>query len=162
MSSPKGVPVSNTPAQSVSPARWVPTVYFAEGLPFVAIAVVSTLMYKGMGVSDAQIAFWTSLVMLPWTLKPLWGPLLEMFKTKKLFVVATQMITGVSFGLLAFTLPLDGFFQYSLALFAIIAFNGATHDIAADGLYISVLTPRKQSEFVGWQGASYNTAKIFT
>lgn len=127
-----------------------------------AIAVVSTLMYKGMGVSDAQIAFWTSLVMLPWTLKPLWGPLLEMFKTKKLFVVATQMITGVSFGLLAFTLPLDGFFQYSLALFAIIAFNGATHDIAADGLYISVLTPRKQSEFVGWQGASYNTAKIFT
>jgi MFS transporter, PAT family, beta-lactamase induction signal transducer AmpG len=154
--------MSNISTKSGSPARWVPTVYFAEGLPFVAIAVVSTLMYKGMGVSDAKIAFWTSLVMLPWTLKPIWGPLLEMFKTKKLFVVATQMIVGVCFGLLAFSLPLDGFFQYSLALFAIIAFNGATHDIAADGLYISVLSPKRQSEFVGWQGASYNTAKIFT
>src|SRR5512143_2119219 len=96
----------------VFPARWVPTLYFAEGLPFVAIAMVSTLMYKNMGVSDAQIAFWTSLVMLPWTLKPVWGPLLEMFKTKKHFVVGTQFLGGISFGLLALTLPLDGFFKY--------------------------------------------------
>src|SRR5512135_3910479 len=93
------------------PARWVPTLYFAEGLPFVAIAMVSALMYKSMGISDAQIAFWTSLVMLPWTLKPLWGPFLEMFKTKKHFVVATQFIGGVTFGLLALTLPLEGFFR---------------------------------------------------
>jgi len=144
------------------PARWVPTVYFAEGLPFVAIAMVSALMYKNMGIPDAQITFWTSLVMLPWTLKPLWGPLLEMFKTKKHFVVATQFIGGVTFGLLAFTLPLDGFFKYSLALFAIIAFNGATHDIAADGVYINVLSEKLQAQFVGWQGASYNIAKVFT
>ncbi len=144
------------------PARWVPTVYFAEGLPFVAIAMVSSLMYKNMGIADAQIAFWTSLVMLPWTLKPLWGPLLEMFKTKKHFVVATEFIGGVSFGLLALTLPLDGFFRYSLALFAIIAFNGATHDIAADGVYINVLSPKLQAQFVGWQGAAYNIAKVFT
>jgi PAT family beta-lactamase induction signal transducer AmpG len=144
------------------PARWVPTLYFAEGLPFVAIAMVSTLMYKSMGVSDAQIAFWTSLVMLPWTLKPVWGPLLEMFKTKKHFVVATQFIAGVSFGLLAFTLPLEGFFRYSLALLAIIAFNGATHDIAADGVYINVLSEKLQAQYVGWQGAFYNIAKVFT
>jgi PAT family beta-lactamase induction signal transducer AmpG len=147
---------------SVFPARWVPTLYFAEGLPFVAIAMVSALMYKNMGIADAQITFWTSLVMLPWTLKPLWGPVLEMFKTKKHFVVGTQFIGGVAFGFLALTLPLDGFFKYSLALFAIIAFNGATHDIAADGVYINVLSPKLQAQFVGWQGAAYNIAKVFT
>jgi PAT family beta-lactamase induction signal transducer AmpG len=149
-------------SKQVYPARWVPTVYFAEGLPFVAIAMVSSLMYKNLGIADAQIAFWTSLVMLPWTLKPLWGPLLEMFKTKKYFVVATEFLGGLSFGLLALTLPLDGFFKYSLALLAIIAFNGATHDIAADGVYINVLSPKRQAQFVGWQGAAYNIAKVFT
>jgi PAT family beta-lactamase induction signal transducer AmpG len=119
-------------------------------------------MYKDMGISDARIAFWTSLVMLPWTLKPVWGPLLEMFKTKKHFVVGTQFLGGIAFGLLALTLPLEGFFRYSLALFAIIAFNGATHDIAADGVYINVLSDALQSKYVGWQGAAYNIAKIFT
>ncbi len=152
---------NGTPSK-LYPARWVPTVYFAEGLPFVAIAMVSALMYKSMGITDAQIAFWTSLVMLPWTLKPVWGPFLEMFKTKKHFVVATEFITGISFGLLAFTLPLDGFFRYSLAFLAIIAFNGATHDIAADGVYINVLTEKLQAQYVGWQGAFYNIAKVFT
>ena len=124
--------------------------------------MVSALMYKNMGIADAQITFWTSLVMLPWTLKPLWGPVLEMFKTKKHFVVGTQFIGGVAFGFLALTLPLEGFFRYSLALFAIIAFNGATHDIAADGVYINVLSPKLQAQFVGWQGAAYNIAKVFT
>lgn len=151
-----------TDAKPLRPARWVPTVYFAEGLPFVTIGTVSVLMYKSMGLSDAQIAFWTTLVMWPWTLKPLWGPLLEMFKTKKHFVVATQFIGGVTFGLLTFTLPLEGFFSFSLALFAIIAFNGATHDIAADGLYINVLSEKLQAQYVGWQGAAYNIAKIFS
>ncbi len=154
--------MSNSQGDSLSPGRWVPTLYFAEGLPFVAIAMVSALMYKNLGVSDAKIAFWTSLVMLPWTLKPLWGPLLEMFKTKKHFVVGTQFLGGISFGLLAFALPLEGYFRYTLALFAIIAFNGATHDIAADGVYINVLSEKLQARFVGWQGAAYNIAKVFT
>ncbi len=100
--------------------------------------------------------------MLPWTLKPLWGPYLEMYKTKKYFVVATQFIGGVTFGLLALTLPLPGFFQYSLALFFIIAFNGATHDIAADGVYINALTPDEQSQYIGYQGAFYNLAKVLS
>jgi PAT family beta-lactamase induction signal transducer AmpG len=152
--------MADHPAKPVHPGRWVPTLYFAEGLPFVTINVVSVLMYKAMKVPDAQIAFFTTLVILPWTLKPLWGPLLEMFKTKKYFVLATQFIGGVTFGLLALTLPLDGFFKYSLALFAIIAFNGATHDIAADGVYINALTPADQARFVGWQGAFYNVAKV--
>lgn len=83
--------------KSINPICWVPTVYFAMGLPFVALSMVSVLMFSDMGVSNAQIAFWTSLIMLPWTLKPLWSPFLEMFKTKKYFVVATQMVTGGGF-----------------------------------------------------------------
>ena len=154
--------MADKPAKSVHPGMWVPTLYFAEGLPFVTINVVSVLMYKAMQVPDSQIAFFTTLVILPWTLKPLWGPLLEMFKTKKYFVLATQFIGGVTFGLLALTLPLDGFFRYSLALFAVIAFNGATHDIAADGVYINALSPTDQARFVGWQGAFYNVAKVLS
>ena len=146
--------------KSVHPALWVPTLYFAEGLPFVMIATVSVLMYKSLGISDAEIAFFTTLVTWPWTLKPLWGPLLEMFKTKKYFVVATQFIGGVAFGLLALSLPLDGFFKYSLALLAILAFNSATHDIAADGVYVNVLSEKLQAQYVGWQGACYNIGKI--
>lgn len=146
----------------VHPAFWVPTLYFAEGLPFVAINVVSVLMYKVMKVPDAQIAFFTTLVIFPWTLKPLWGPLLEMFKTKKHFVVATQFISGISFGLLALTLPLDSFFKYTLVLFTVIAFSGATHDIAGDGVYINVLSEKGQAEYVGWQGAFYNIAKVLS
>jgi PAT family beta-lactamase induction signal transducer AmpG len=124
------------------------------------IATVSVLMYKSLGISDARIAFFTTLVTWPWTLKPLWGPLLEMFKTKKYFVVATQFIGGIVFGLIALTLPLDGFFKYSLALLAILAFNSATHDIAADGVYVNVLSEKQQAQFVGWQGACYNIGKI--
>ena len=149
-------------ARKISPAFWVPTLYFAEGLPFVTINVVSVLMYKSMGISDADIAFFTTLVILPWTLKPFWGPVLEMFKTKKYFVVATQFLGGIGFGLLALTLKLPDFFQYSLALFAIVAFNGATHDIAADGVYINVLTGKEQAQYVGWQGAFYNVAKVLS
>lgn len=144
------------------PASWVPTLYFSEGLPFAATAVVSVLMYKSLGLSDSDIAFFTTLVMWPWTLKPLWGPFLEMFKTKKHFVVATQFIGGISFGILALTLPLEGFVQYSLVMFVIIAFNSATHDIAADGVYINVLSPKQQAQYVGWQGAFYNVAKVLS
>ena len=90
-----------TPARRRSPIFWVPTAYFGMGLPFVVLNMVAVLMYKGLGVSDAKIAFWTSLIMLPWTLKPLWSPLLEMYRTKKFFVVLTQMVSGVTFGLIA-------------------------------------------------------------
>ncbi|MCB9218024.1 MAG: MFS transporter [Ignavibacteriales bacterium] len=144
------------------PATWVPTLYFSEGLPFVATSVVSVLMYKSLGLSDSEIAFFTTLIMWPWTLKPLWGPLLEMFKTKKHFVIATQFIGGVAFGLLALTLPLEGFLRYSLVMFVIIAFNSATHDIAADGVYINSLSSKDQAKYVGWQGAFYNVAKVLS
>jgi MFS transporter, PAT family, beta-lactamase induction signal transducer AmpG len=132
------------------------------GLPFVALAAAASLMYKNMGISDSQIAFWTSLIMLPWTLKPLWGPFLEMFKTKKFFVYTTQIFTGVLFGLVGVSLQLDHFFSVSIAILAIIAFSGATHDTAADGVYLNELSAKEQAKFVGWQGAFYNIAKVLS
>ena len=142
------------------PAFWIPTTWFAMGLPFVALAAASAIMYKNMGISNTQIAFWTSLIMLPWTLKPLWGPFLEMFKTKKFFVYTTQIFTGCLFGLVALSLHADYFFAISICIMAIIAFSGATHDMAADGVYLNELTEKLQAKYVGWQGAFYNIAKI--
>lgn len=132
------------------------------GMPFVTINAVAVLMYKNMGISDAQITFWTALIMLPWTLKPLWSPFLEIFKTRKFFVVFTQFLTGVSFVLLSLALPLPDFFRYTLAFFALIAVSGATHDIAADGVYLNILSSKQQAEYIGWQGAFYNLAKILS
>ncbi|NGM90092.1 AmpG family muropeptide MFS transporter, partial [Parapusillimonas sp. SGNA-6] len=132
------------------------------GLPFVALSGASSIMYKNMGVSDTQIAFWTSLIMLPWTLKPLWGPFLEMYKTKKFFVYMTQVFTGVLFGLVGLTLQLDHFFSFSIAVLTIIAISGATHDTAADGVYLNELNAKLQAKYVGWQGAFYNIAKVFS
>ena len=145
-----------------NPALWVPSVYFGMGLPFVAISVASVLMFTNMGISDSKIAFWTSLVMIPWTLKPLWSGFLEMFKTKKFFVVFTEILSGVLFGLIALSLPLPSFFTYSIALMGILAFSGASHDIAGDGVYLAFLDKKQQAQYIGWQGASYNIAKILT
>ena len=132
------------------------------GLPFVALAAASGIMYKNLGISDAKIAFWTSLIMLPWTLKPLWGPLLEMFKTKKFLVYSTQIFTGCLFGLVALSLQLPTFFAVSIAVFFLIAVSGATHDMAADGVYLNELSSIDQSKYVGWQGAFYNIAKVLS
>lgn len=148
--------------KTTSPFWWVPTLYFSEGLPYMAAAMVSVLIYKDLGIDNARIALFTTLIMWPWSLKPLWSPVLEMFKTKKHFVVATQFIGSIAFGLLAFSLPLNGFFQYSLIIFVILAFNSATHDIAADGVYINTLNHQEQAKFVGWQGAFYNVAKVLS
>ncbi len=164
--------MDNNVEKKRSPAFWVPTLYTAEGLPFVIVNVVSVLMYKSFSlmqkskglpeIPDSQIALFTTLVSWPWMLKPLWGPFLEMFKTKKYFVVATQFFGGICFGMLALTLQLPTFFQWSLVFFAIIAFNFATHDIAADGVYINALSMNDQAKFIGWQGAFYNVGKILS
>ncbi|MZK05344.1 MFS transporter, partial [Enterobacter hormaechei] len=146
--------------KKTSPLAWVPTVYFAMGLPFVVLNMVSAVMFKDMGISDARIAFWTSLIMWPWTIKFLWSPFLEIFRTKKFFVVTTQLLSGVLFGLAALSLHLPLFFSVSVAVFAVVAFSGATHDIAADGVYMSELSPASQAKYIGWQGAFYNLAKL--
>ena len=132
------------------------------GLPFVALSTSSSIMYKNMGISDSQIAFWTSIIMLPWSIKPLWGPFLEMYKTRTFFVYTTQIFTGCLFGLVALTLKADHYFSLSIAVLSIIAFSGSTHDTAADGVYLNELTSKLQAKFVGWQGAFYNLAKLLS
>ncbi|MHB8578887.1 MAG: MFS transporter [Ignavibacteriaceae bacterium] len=148
--------------KKIKPGVWVPTLYTAEGLPFVVVNVVSVLMYKSLGISDAKIAFFTSLVTIPWALKPLWGPILEMFRTKKDFVLATEFLGGVSFGLLVISLQLPSYFEWTIIFFGIIALNSAIHDTAADGVYINVLDSIEQAKYVGWQGAFYNVGKILS
>ena len=130
------------------------------GLPFVVLNMVSAVLYKDLGISDAQIAFWTSLIMWPWTIKFLWSPFLELYRTKKFWVVGSQLLSGVLFGVAALSLQLPLFFSVSVAVFAVVAFSGATHDIAADGVYMSELTTQDQAKYIGWQGAFYNLAKL--
>jgi PAT family beta-lactamase induction signal transducer AmpG len=144
------------------PALWVPTLYTAEGLPYVMVTVVAVLMYKSLGFKDAEIALFTSLVAIPWAIKPLWGPLVEMFKTKKAFVLATEIGGGICFGLLALSLHLPSLFTWTLIFFALIAIHSAVHDTAADGVYITTLSAKDQARYVGWQGAFYNVGKILS
>ncbi|MBO4944091.1 MAG: MFS transporter [Muribaculaceae bacterium] len=143
-----------------SPLRWIPSLYFAMGLPFVALNLVSVIMFNNLGVDMEEIAFWTSLLTLPYTLKFLWSPLLEIYWTKKNFVVATQALSGFCFALIAFLLPLPNFFTWTIAVMGVIALSGATHDIAADGVYLTALDKKTQSTYIGWQGAFYNLAKV--
>lgn len=143
-----------------SPTRWVPSLYFAMGLPFVTLNMVSAVMYKDMGVSDSQIAFWTSLIMWPWTIKFLWAPLLEAAGSKRRIVVLTQVLSGALFGLVALSLSMPHFFAVGVSILAVVAFSGATHDIAADGVYMAELSARDQARYIGWQGAFYNLAKL--
>ncbi len=109
--------------KKISPVAWVPTAYFAMGLPFVVVNMVSVLMFEGMGVDNASITFWTSLILLPWTIKPLWSPFLEIFRTKKFYVVTTQLVTGVAFGLTALSLRFPDFFPLAVFFLFIVAFR---------------------------------------
>ena len=144
------------------PATWVPTLYFAEGIPFFAISLIAGIFYKRLGLGNDVIALYTKLLLLPWSLKPLWSPLLEMFKTKKYFVVLLQSVGGVSLGLVALCLPLPGYFLFTIILFAVVAFCSSTHDIAADGLYIASLSTKEQAAYAGWQSGFYSVARLFS
>ncbi len=150
------------PSKRNHPAAWVPTLYFAEGIPFFAISLIAGILYKRLGLGNDTIAFYTSWLLLPWSLKPLWSPLLEMFKTKKFFVVLLQFAGGVSLAAVALCLPSANFFRYTLMLFAVVAFCSATHDIAADGLYIASLSSKQQAAYAGWQGGFFNVARFFS
>lgn len=143
-----------------NPIAWVPSVYFAMGLPFVALSLVSVIMFKDLGIDEATTAFWTSLLILPYSLKPIWSPLLEMWGTKKGVVLATQLLSGLCFGFIAFMLPIPNFFAFTIAMMGVIAFSGATHDIATDGIYLTALDKDTQARYIGWQGAFYNLAKV--
>lgn len=152
-----------TNATSKNPLRWIPTTWFAMGLPNLVLGgTVVSLLYKSMGYTDSQIAFWTGIIILPWSFKPLWGPFMELYMTKKFYIYISQLCCALLLALSALTLYSDSFFTYSVVLFFITAFFGATQDIAADGLYLQELSEKQQARFVGWQGTFYNVAKLFS
>lgn len=133
------------------------------GLPNLVLGgTVASLLYKSMGFSDTQIAFWTGIIILPWSFKPLWGPFMELYKTKRFYIYMSQMVCGFLFLLCLLSMYTQAFFGISVVLFLIIAFFGATQDIAADGLYLRELSPTLQARYVGWQGTFYNFAKLFS
>jgi MFS transporter, PAT family, beta-lactamase induction signal transducer AmpG len=126
------------------------------------VSLIAGILYKRLGMANDVIALYTSWLLLPWSLKPLWSPLLEMFKTKKFFVVLLELVGGVSLGVVALCLPLPNYFRYTLALFVVVAFCASTHDIAADGLYIASLSRKEQAAYTGWQGGFFNVARFFS
>lgn len=142
------------------PWSWIPTLYFAEGLPYVAIMTISVIMYKQMGISNTEIAFYTGWLNLPWVLKPLWSPFVDLLKTKRWWVLLMQMLLGAGFAGIAFTLPTDYFFSATLVFFWLMAFSSATHDIAADGYYMLALDSHQQALYVGIRSTFYRIATI--
>ena len=140
---------------------WIPTLYVAEGLPYVAVNTLSVIMYKNLGMSNTDIAFYTGWLYLPWVIKPFWSPFVDIIKTKRWWTVTTQFIIGAAFAAIALTLPLDSYVAMSLAVFWLIGFASATHDIAADGYYMLALDSSDQSLYVGIRSAFYRLATIF-
>ncbi len=143
-----------------NPWFWVPTLYFAEGLPYVAIVTMSVVMYKNMGMSNTDIAFFTSWFYLPWVIKPLWSPIVDILKTKRWWITHTQLLMGLGFILIALCLPTRFYIPASILLFWILAFSSASHDIAADGFYMLGLNKKEQSFFVGIRNTFYRIAMI--
>ncbi|MFP4365560.1 MAG: MFS transporter [Bacteroidales bacterium] len=139
---------------------WVPSLYFAQGIPYVVVMTVSVIMYKRMGISNADIALYTSWLYLPWVIKPFWSPVVDLFKTKRWWIVAMQLLVGAGLAGVALTIPVPGFFQYTLAFFWLLAFSSATHDIAADGFYMLGLKEHEQAYFVGIRSTFYRFAMI--
>ncbi len=143
-----------------NPWLWVPSLYFAEGIPYVIVMTVSVIMYKRLGISNADIALYTSWLYLPWVIKPLWSPIVDIFKTKRFWIVIMQFIVGAGLAGVALTIPVPNFFRYTLAFFWLLAFSSATHDIAADGFYMLGLNEHDQAFFVGIRSMFYRFAMI--
>lgn len=146
--------------QKLQAWAWVPSLYFAEGLPYVVVMTVSTIMYKRLGISNADIAFYTAWLYLPWVIKPLWSPFVDIIGTKRRWVIAMQAMLAAAFAAVAFAIPVPGFFRLSLAAFWLVAFLSATHDVAADGFYMLGLSDEQQSFFVGIRTLFYRLALI--
>jgi PAT family beta-lactamase induction signal transducer AmpG len=143
------------------PWSFVPTLYFAEGLPYILINTVSVILYKKMGVDNASIAFWTSWLYLPWVIKMFWGPLVDMYSTKRAWLLSTQLAMGLAMFFISAVLNVEGYFFPSLAAFVLGAFISATYDIACDGYYMLALDEQQQAFFVGLRSGFYRLAMIF-
>ena len=145
---------------SRSPWLWVPTVYFAEGMPNALVATVSVMLYSDLGVSNEATAFFTSLLYLPWVIKPLWSPVVDLLQTRRLWIWMTQLSLGAAFAGVALMIPVPHFVQWTIVFFGLLAFCSATHDIAADGFYMMAPTEREQSFFIGFRSIFFNLGKI--
>src|ERR1041385_1723330 len=143
-----------------NPWSWVPTLYLAEGLPYVVVMTVSVIMYKSMGISNSDIALYTSWLYLPWVIKPLWSPVVDILKTRRLWIWLMQLLIGSGLAGVALTIPTTRFFQHTLAFFWLLAFSSATHDIAADGFYMLATTEKEQAFFVGIRSTFYRISMI--
>jgi len=146
--------------KTINPWGWVPSLYFAEGLPYTIVITVSTIIYKNLGLSNTDIALYTGWLYLPWVIKPFWGPFIDNIRTKRFWAVTMQMLMGVLLALAGLTIPAPNFVQWSLIFFWLIAFSSATHDIAADGFYMLGLNTHEQSFFVGIRNTFWRVAAI--
>jgi PAT family beta-lactamase induction signal transducer AmpG len=140
--------------------RWVPSLNFASGLPYVAVMTMSVIMYKRMGVSNTEIALYTSWLYLPWVIKPLWSPLVDIIKTRRSWILAMQLLIGAGLAGVALTIPTENYLRHTLAFLWLLAFSSATHDIAADGFYMLGLSKHQQTWFVGVRSTFYRLATI--
>lgn len=147
-------------AAARSPWFWVPSLYFSQGIPYVIVMTMSVVMYKRLGISNTDIALYTSWLYLPWVIKPLWSPFVDITRTKRFWVVSMQFLVSLGLGLVAFSVPGSGFFRSTLFLFWVMAFASATHDIAADGFYMLSLTKHEQAWWVGLRSTFYRAAMI--
>ena len=153
--------VSSTTSRSNAAAwKWVPTLYFAEGFPYVLIVTISVIMYKQLGLSNADAALYTGWLYLPWVIKPLWSPFVDLVRTKRWWVLTTQFILGAGLAGIAFIIPTSHFLQWTLAIFWLLAFSSATHDISIDGFYMLGLDDSRQAFFAGIRNTAYRIATI--
>jgi PAT family beta-lactamase induction signal transducer AmpG len=143
-----------------NPWAWIPTLYFAEGIPYVVVMIVAVIMFKRLGISNTDIALYTSWLYLPWVIKPLWSPVVDLLKTKRWWIVVMQLVIGAALGGIALAIPLPVFFKITLIFMWLLAFSSATHDIAADGFYMLGLDEHKQAYFVGIRSTFYRIAMI--
>ena len=143
-----------------NPWAWIPTLYFAQGLPYVAVMTISVIMYKRLGISNTDIALYTGWLYLPWVIKPFWSPFVDIIRTKRWWTLTMQWLIAVALAGIAFTIPAPLFFQLTLAIFWIVGFTSATHDIAADGFYMLALSEHEQSLYVGIRSTFYRVATV--
>lgn len=141
---------------------WIPSLYFASGLPYHAITSISDIMYKDMGISNTSIALYTSILLIPWTIKPLWSPFVEMMSTRRKWTLYSQLLLALCFAAVALTVPSGNFLLLTLAAFMVGAFVSSTHDIALDGFYIIALPEDKQAFFSGIRNTFYRIATVFS
>lgn len=141
---------------------WVPTLYFASGLPYHAITSISDIMYKDLGVENSTITFLTSIFLIPWTIKPLWSPFVELISTRRKWTIYSQLLLALCFGMVAMFIPMNSYLLLTIIAFMIGAFVSSTHDIALDGFYILALPQEKQSFFSGIRNTAYRIATVFS